>query len=189
MEDGIYYTGTTSNDLPVLEDDYGKEILFVIAAKYNNITARSAATTIVPSKATLTTPGIPTVAQSGGNFVVSWTPAVGTGGAAGSQVTYAVGCGFINQLGDWSHLPGTNTTITFPIDESYYDHEIWFQVGAYYSGLETYSGYSTITPVSGSMHYYTGGKWVECSVYYYTEGQWVQCVPYYHTGGKWTQCG
>lgn len=92
----------------------------------------------------LGTPNPPTVDQIGKNFVVSWDAVEAYGGSG--DVTYIV----IYGEGDIQYAQ-TNTSITFPIHESYYGVSVNFKVQASYSDKDTYSEWSYFTPSSPSV--------------------------------------
>lgn len=89
----------------------------------------------VLSGISLNPPGIPSVTQSGNNYVLSWTAAsLSTGGSAG--ITYTVVYGNEGE----TYPVGGNTSATILIPEAYYEQNIRFRVYANYSGMQSVSG-------------------------------------------------
>lgn len=130
----------------------------------------------------LTAPGIPSVTQNDNQYIVSWTPAVGSYGSG--SVTYVV---VVGDEGE-TYEAGTSTSISIPIYPSQYGVSVSFRVWAYYSGKESVCvdyAYCIATDHRTVKYSPDGQTYIECIIYYCADGKaYGECVPYECADGQ-----
>lgn len=161
---------------------------FCVEAMYSGAVSKQSQTTVyvIYTPRFTVNPGNPVVAQSGTQYVISWTPAEAKYGAETDVITYDV------LYDDDSWNAGSSTSLTHNIPEDGYGKEIGFAIRAKYAGQYAWSETTVFKAVRQNAHYsircYFDGKWQDCLVYVHDGTSFVESVPYYYDGTSWTIC-
>lgn len=160
---------------------YGKNITYTVTANYSGLSVSKTVTFAASSPSLSWNNAAPTITENeDGTLTISWNAGIGSWGAAGTAVTYALYSAASSSSGGTlvGTYTGTSVTITAPAKDTYYYVTATYSSASATSGRNIYAAHRTVKRWDGSA-------WEECIVYCYQNGTWVECIPYIYNGSGW----
>ena len=185
-------TSSTSIAIPkwVSATSSDVDCMFNVNAYYDQASSYSTTTTYTLKAPTLSDPGKPKVMQSGGSYVISWAPAIGSYGSGDVTYVIYIGDSYEFNVGKGTINDGV-VTYTCTIPSECYGKSVTIAVQALYGNLDAWNwsdGFIAELLTAYTIRCYIDGRWQDCIIRYYDGENWIDSIATYFDGAQWIEC-